>query len=231
MRISSVHVKQSVVAALFLLIGIFCSNDSLDKANALLESGDFLSARRIYSRAIEHESSSYAAHYGMGMTFCAEALYKTKLGLVTANDWYQSIYQMTLAYNLSDNNNTEIRKTLAVLHYNLGAFYKKAGEKETALERLEQAVSYDSTLLKAYNLLGSLYYEKGDLRNAIRCYNRVLDIQPDYAMAHFNLGAAFYALDDDSAAAEHFGKAAKLEPDNSYFSEWYTKAREGIGKP
>ena len=32
-----------------------------------------------------------------------------------------------------------------------------------AIQRISQAVAYDSTLLKADNLLGALYHEQGDL--------------------------------------------------------------------
>jgi tetratricopeptide (TPR) repeat protein len=205
-----------------------CRDNRLVAANALLESGDYLSARPLYSRIVESKPRDYAAHYGLGMSYCAEAMHKTDLGLAAPDDWYPAIYQVTVAAHLDTS--PEVRRTLAILHYNLGACYRKNDNPADAILRIAQSISYDSTLLKAYNLLGTLYYEQGDLDKAESCYRRTLIIKPDYAMAHFNLGALFWARGRYDDALVRFTDAAALDPENGYFQSWLSKARTRAGK-
>lgn len=204
-----------------------CSMHDLETANALLESGDFLGARRIYEMQYQDRPNSMEAHYGAAMSWCAEAMYRDGLGMNGQEYWFPAIYHMTIAYNLAQNKQM-VRPTLAILHFNLGTYYHKQEKKEAAIDRLEQAVSYDSTLLKAYNLLGALYQELGDLDNAERCYLRAIVIQPDYAKAHFNLGALAWQRGRFTAALEHFGRARDLAPDNGHIASWYARARQRV---
>jgi tetratricopeptide (TPR) repeat protein len=207
---------------------VFCSDEQLAKANGLLESGDFLGARKIYSRMIDTRPQDFAAQYGVAMSFCAEAIYKTELGLAGPQDWYPAIYHMTVASHLDDN--AQVRRTLGILHFNLGLCYKKDGDREAAIGRIQRAVSYDSTLLKAYNLLGALYHEQGDYTRAEQCYRRTIILKPDYAMAHFNLGALAWAQQDLAGAEKHFLDAVALEPESDYFQSWLDKARSALGR-
>jgi tetratricopeptide (TPR) repeat protein len=205
-----------------------CRDSRLAAANGLLESGDFLGARPLYSRIIESRPRDYAAHYGLGMSYCAEAMHRTDLGLAAPDDWYPAIYQVTVAAHLDTSR--EVRRTLAILHYNLGACFRKNGNPADAILRIAQAISYDSTLIKAYNLLGTLYFEQADLDKAESCYRRTLIIKPDYAMAHFNLGALFWARGRYDEALTCFTDAAALEPENGYFQSWLSKTRAQAGK-
>jgi tetratricopeptide (TPR) repeat protein len=215
--------RQTIIIALSIAAFIFqCKNDSLKNAKELLEAGDFLAARSVYERLVEKSPRDFAVHYGLGMTWCAEAMYKTEIGLADPDDWYPAIYQMTIASHIEPLR--EARNTLAILHFNLGTCYKKMGNIDEALLRIQQAVSYDSTFFKAYNLLGALYHEQGDLLMAENCYRRTIILKPDYAMAHFNLGALSWARKEYALAVEHFQDAVTLEPRNSYFENWLAKA-------
>jgi len=202
---------------------IGCRKDRLALAKELLEGGDFLAARKMYSRMVESYPNDYAVHYGLGMSWCAEAIYKTEIGLAVPQDWYPAIYQMTVAMHLDTSE--EVHRTLAILHYNLGACFKKAGNREEAIRRIQYAVSYDSTLLKAYNLLGALYQEQGDLDKADLSYRRALLLKPDYSPAHFNRGALAWARSDYATAVQCFQDAVTCEPQNPNFLNWLGKAR------
>lgn len=151
-------------------------------------------------------------------------MHRTRLGLAEPMDWYQAIYHMTVAANLSDSE--EPRRTLAVLNFNLAASYKKNNRTDDALRRLEEALTYDSTLLKAANLLGAMYHQRGNYDRARRAYQRVVNIDSTYATGHFNLGALAWAVNDFGQADKHFALAERLEPHNPYFREWQQKAEE-----
>lgn len=215
-----------VLLCVFICCCIGCRQDRLAKAKELLEGGDFLAARKIYSRLVESWPKNYTAHYGLGMAWCAEAMYKTEMGIAAPQDWYPAIYQMTVAMHLDTSQ--EVHRTLAILNYNLGACYKKTGNREAAIASIQKAVSYDSTLLKAYNLLGALYQEQGDFDRADLSYRRALLLKPDYSPAHFNRGALAWARGDYPTAEKCFQDAVTSEPQNSYFVSWLEKARGAV---
>lgn len=204
-----------------------CRQDRLTQAKELLEGGDFRSARILYSRMAASRPDDFGARYGLGMTWCAEAIYKTEIGLAGPQDWYPAIYEMTVAMHLDTGK--AVRRTLAVLHYNLGACFRKAGNREEAIRRIRHAVSCDSTLLKAYNLLGALYQEQGDFDNADLSYRRALLLKPDYSPALFNLGSLAWARGDYAAAEKCFQDAVTCDPQNTDFSGWLEKARKAAG--
>ncbi|MBD3320537.1 MAG: tetratricopeptide repeat protein [Chitinivibrionales bacterium] len=164
----------------------------------------------------------------MGMSLCAEAMYKMELGLGCAHDWYPAIYHMNVASNLQPNT-SEVRRTLAILHFNLGTCHNREENIDAAIRRLKNAIVYDSTLVKAHNLLGALYQTGGNLDKARQSYRRVLELQPEYAMAHFNLGAVAWAAGEYSSAASHFSQAVELSPGNAYFEQWLRKAKHRSG--
>jgi len=212
----------------FAAMFIGCTDTDMPRANGFLESGDYLRAREIYARILERTPNNYPARYGMGMTYSAEAIHKTELGMAKPLDWYPAVYHLNLAANLMEN--SDVHATLAVLHYNLATMYRKQGDTESAVERLEQAVTYDSTLLKAVNLLGTLYHQDGYMEDAARCYRQVVSISPEYAMAHFNLGAVDWALGDLESAYERFVTADSLSPGNEYFESWLQRAHARLAE-
>jgi tetratricopeptide (TPR) repeat protein len=222
------HIVRTLVLSLCVACMFpHCRQDRLETAKSLLENGDFLAARKIYDRLLDKQPGDFAAHYGLGMTWCAEAIYKTEIGLAGPQDWYPAIYHMTVAAQLTTDD--QVRHTLAIMHFNLGACFVKLGERDEAIQRISQAVAYDSALLKADNLLGALYHEQGDFDNAERCYRRILRIKPDYAMAHFNLGALAWAKKDYPEAEKDFAEAVSCDPDNAYFKSWLAKAHTSAG--
>jgi len=214
-----------LLSSLLLILSQCTQQQDLAQANALLSAGDYLAARAIYSGIVKHHPESPVAHYGLGMSWCAEAMYKANLGMEDASNWYPAIYHMTVAVNRAPND-ARFRHTLAVLHFNLGTVYKKQGRADEAIRRLEQATMYDTTLIKVFNLLGALYHEKHDFDKAEYWYRKALDEQPSYAMAHFNMGAIAWAQGEFDSAASAFERASQLDSDNVLYQTWLRKARQ-----
>jgi len=231
--ISFVYIFIILVAAITALLFFvhykyYSKNAILKQANLLLESGDYLGARKRYKRIINKDPENFSAHFGLGMSYCAETIFKTDLGMAKTEDWHPAIYHMTIAMNLNEND--QVKQTLAILHFNLGTFFKKENNQDAAIESLKQAVAYDPTLLKALNLLGAMYHESGNLEDAEYYYKKTIELRPDYAMAHFNLGAIAWARKDFEAAVSYFQKAVSLAPENTYFQNWLAKAEKHAGK-
>lgn len=202
--------------------------DDLKKANTILETGDYLSARKIYEKVIAANPNNFLAHFGLGMSWCAEALFKTELGIEKPVDWYPALYHMTIAKGLHEND--RVKKNLAIFYFNFGICYKKEGDIEAAIKFIEQAVIYDPELFKALNLLGAMYHEHGYLEEARYYYKKTIHLRPDYAMAYFNLGALAWAEKDFTQSVSYFQQAVSLDPENTYFNQWLKKAHKRKGK-
>lgn len=217
--------------AIPLLLMNGCGNNSrniIREGNLLLESGDFIGARQRYEKVLRQEPTNYAAHYGLGMSWCAETIYRTELGLAKPEDWFPAIYHMTISMNVREDE--RVMKTLAILHFNLGTCFRKEKDIENAIRLIEQSLLYDPTLLKALNLLGALYHERKNYERAQYFYSRAVAVSPEYALAHFNLGALSWAQREYTEALLHFQKAAALDPDNGNFKNWVLKAKDVTGK-
>ena len=226
---TSIIILACIIAVLFLAhYKYYSKNAVLRKANLLLESGDYLGARKRYKKIIHKDPKNFSAHFGLGMSYCAETIFKTDLGMAKTVDWHPAIYHMTIALNLNEND--QVKQTLAALHFNLGTFFRKENNLDAAIESAKQAVAYDPTLLKALNLLGAMYHESGNLEEAEYYYKQAIDLKPDYAMAHFNLGALAWVRKDFEAAVTYFQKAVSLAPENTYFQNWLAKAEKHAGK-
>jgi len=216
-----------IITALVLL-HYNSGSSSLKKANLLLEAGDFLGARKLYARIIDKDPKNFSAHFGLGMSYCAETIFNTELGTAKSPDWFPAIYHITIAMNIEEND--QAKKTLAILYFNLGTSLNKEGNPDGAMGSIEQAVVYDSTLLKALNLLGAMYHERGNLDQAVQYYKKALAVKPDYAMAYFNLGACAWAKQEYDQSAGYFQQAVSLDPENPHFKTWLEKARTQAGK-
>ena len=226
---TSIIILACIIAVLFLAhYKYYSKNAVLRKANLLLESGDYLGARKRYKKIIHKDPKNFSAHFGLGMSYCAETIFKTDLGMAKTVDWHPAIYHMTIALNLNEND--QVKQTLAALHFNLGTFFRKENNLDAAIESAKQAVAYDPTLLKALNLLGAMYHESGNLEEAEYYYKQAIDLKPDYAMAHFNLGAIAWVRKDFEAAVTYFQEAVSLAPENTHFQNWLAKANKKIGK-
>ena len=203
-----------------------CTRIQFEKADYLLESGAFLEARKIYKQGLTNRLYQFSSHYGMGMTFAAEAMYKTNLGLASPMDWYPAIYHISIASN--EQPTFEVRHTLSILHFNLGVSYKQKGRTKEAIDRLTQAVSYDSSLIKGYNLLGALYQEQQNYSTARWYYERVIALDSSYALGHFNLGTIYWINNDYDRAYFHFNQAATLDPSKQVFTNWEQQAKDQL---
>jgi tetratricopeptide (TPR) repeat protein len=227
-------IKQVILfctAALLAGSSLQCRDGDLLKAHMLLESGDYLAARNLYEPLVKGNPRDFESRYGLGMSWSAEAMYKSEIGMGEPEDWYPALYHMTVATHLRPER--QARNMLAIFQFNCALEFRNKGDKAQAIATLQQAIVSDSTLAKAHNLLGALYQEEGDFDRAEQAYRRLLALNPDYAIAHFNLGALAWSRGDFPAAEKDFGDALALEPDNTVYAEWLDKARShlGTGRP
>lgn len=136
-------------------------------------------------------------------------------------DHYQSYFGLANVYEQKKQMNEALKYYLTVrerlpnlqLGYsNLGTFYFKIQQYDSAIVNLKKANSLDSTVANVYNSLGSAYFGKGELDNAIFNYQKSISLAPQYGDAWKNLGSCYGTKKEFDKAISAFQKAGSLAP-------------------
>jgi uncharacterized protein (TIGR02466 family) len=95
-----------------------------------------------------------------------------------------------------------------------GVIAHQAGNQETAIRLIEQAISVNSANASYHNNLGEAYRAFGRNQDAVEAYERALQIQPGDLAASNNLGLAFQSLHRYQDARAAYGRALALAPED-----------------
>lgn len=97
-------------------------------------------------------------------------------------------------------------------HYIRGAQLYRSGQKDQAIQELEQAVAAKPDLRMARSLLGDAYRAKGDYQHAAVHYEAASKLDPYTLSNHYNLGLVYQLLNRLEEAASAYLRALKLDP-------------------
>lgn len=90
----------------------------------------------------------------------------------------------------------------------------RSGDRNGAVDRLQNLVSdADGGFLAAYNL-GALYENEGDYANAAKRYSQALSKNPDFSPALLNLVRLYIRLDQPADARKIAQRYSELRPEN-----------------
>jgi tetratricopeptide (TPR) repeat protein len=115
---------------LSLLLGLTCADE-----------GDIEQAKELLSNTTRQGGSSFAAHYGLGRVFAAEA------------DWRGALREFKLALNI---------RPSPEAHYVLACLYYQLNRDSLALRHLRKALAMDQTYSEALHLLGLIHRRAGN---------------------------------------------------------------------
>jgi tetratricopeptide (TPR) repeat protein len=96
------------------------------------------------------------------------------------------------------------------------------GRWEAAVQRYQQAITLNPTLLEARNNLGHLYVRLNRVVEAIAEFRAALALAPGYAIARNNLGSAYLMAGQEHLAIQEFLEAVRL--DGTYVTPYYNLA-------
>lgn len=127
------------------------------------------------------------------------------------NCWYQlGDYEKCIKYQLEClDNDPEYFKGW----YNLGAAYKKMGDKDNAIKNFEKALEYDPENTESVSLyvsLGSIYIELGKPISSITYLEKSLEHYPDNDDAYAYLAIAYKMALEPAKSEEALEKAKNL---------------------
>ena len=149
-----------------------------------------------FERALELNPVSSEAYRGMARAY--EAL-GDKENLDKAETTYLKAIQLRPGYWAG--------------YSDLGRFYFRLGNNESAAQQFKEAVGLTPDNFRAYASLGAIYYHMERLEEAQAMYERSLKIEPNL-FAYQNLGALYWHQSKYGAAAETYEKALSLNPQN-----------------
>jgi protein O-mannosyl-transferase len=97
-------------------------------------------------------------------------------------------------------------------HYNLALAYESAGEVYRAIDEYDATLHYRPAFVPAHNNLGRLLAAIGKTSQAIDHYRQAVEIEPHFVAAHTNLAIALFGQGETGEALAQFRTALALKP-------------------
>jgi Tfp pilus assembly protein PilF len=160
----------------------------LIKANMLLDSGDTVSAKENYRKAI----SIYPGN---------EAL--VGLTEILADEKNDSSLVLAQQFN---------RENKYYTTYIAGLYAAKTGDAEKGLILLDSCLLQNHQFIKPYLAKGNIYLTKGDASNALLTYKKGLDMEPQNILLLNAVGKSYKRLGKGDSAKTYFAKSLLEQP-------------------
>jgi tetratricopeptide (TPR) repeat protein len=107
-----------------------------------------------------------------------------------------------------------VTKRNFIAHYNLAKLALDGGDREKALEHLEESIRMYPSFIKGNYLLGLLRLQGGELKNGESHLKKVLAKRPNHFKANFYLGTFLIKNNRAEEALSYLLKAKKQAPNN-----------------
>jgi tetratricopeptide (TPR) repeat protein len=163
----------------------------IQKAEQLLNDGNYEGAYQAYTVAIESGQDLAVAYAGRG-----DILSLWRRFLEASSDYTKSIEHEPNAVVLTSRCNT----------------YRLLAKFDLALQDCQDAIEFDPEYLDGRHALATLYMEQGDLDNAQTTIEEALKINPESDFAHFILGTVLLNSGKVDEAIEEYSIAIQLNP-------------------
>lgn len=218
--------NKAVSDALLQQAGI--GGDPVANANALIDQGQFDSAKAILDQVLRQVPNHVEAWFRLGQIHTRRGEFKpaaqafkrvTTLaphieeGFVHLGNTYlrnDRLNQALQAYRDGLRNNPNS----ALLHFNTGIALKQSGDLPQAIESFRTAIAFRPEYASAYTSLGHAYREAQLPTEAEDSYRQALALQPENADYHANLGALLADQKNYAVAAEECLAALQTAPDH-----------------
>jgi tetratricopeptide (TPR) repeat protein len=116
------------------------------------------------------------------------------------------------------------KKLIDIDRYNFQAYvslartYMLTGNREKAVDVLEQALSMDPDIPEAHDLLGVIYTDQNNFGKAISEFRKAIDLMPNDANIRYNLGFAYLRAGQTDRGIENIQKALDISEKPNYYN-------------
>lgn len=186
------------------------------KSTAYLKSGDFITWKILIDKAVEYDPKNTLGYRG----WCRYQFFRDYKGAIADIEQLEKMIDYDIGLSTNGDYHLKIAKALC---------YKGLGQKEKALEIIENYLSSDPEFIGLYDYLhlGVLYLELGRTEEAITAFERQTK-EYSHADSEYYWAIACKSLGQLEASRQHLENAKAKYLDFKYRMDPYTAAMDKI---
>ena len=169
----------------------------LSLGSVFFQRGCYDQAEASFQRALDNDSSSAEALYGLG------SVYLQQEKSAEAQEMFERVVKMRSSYS----------DTLPSAWNNLGLLATREGHTAEAAEHFQEALRLSPDYLIALENLGNAYRQLKQWEDARKTLEHAVAVGPEDPEANYSLGMVFAQLNDINRAYEYLQRALKFRPD------------------
>ena len=193
-------------------------------ALVLLSQGDYMDAKKHFSRAIVFQPDVPDFHLHLGVSYYSlnkieKAIKSYQQALQLKPDYIAALKNLGTAYNVTGEYGKALEcyeKVLALnpeeseIYFNQAIVYKNQKNLDAAMTNYQRCLELNPEFDKAHYNLARIHESQGDLEKSIEHVLLALKITPDYTEATYYLGVLLKTRGDLDSSILHFQQAIKL---------------------
>jgi|AntRauTorcE11897_2_1112592.scaffolds.fasta_scaffold24341_1 tetratricopeptide (TPR) repeat protein len=183
------------------------------KGAALLDLEKPQDAFQVFSSIVERDPKNFFGHLGQGIT------------MMKVGQYSNCITVLTNAIEITD-----VDSLQAGAKFNRSTCHNRVGNKDLALQDLQEAYATDTMDVAYINNLAMQYGDMEDPDEALRLVRRLVEIDPEFEGAFANLGFQLSEMERYKEAEDAFKKGLKDHPDSPYILNNYGYVLFKLGK-
>jgi len=179
--------------------------ESFDKANALVEAGNYDEAIKMFQEFMAKYPEVYQTRLNIA------AAYAKKGDTASAEQEYKIVLEKAIpADGLSKKDNTSAVRALS----GLGELALKNGDFETGQKYFAQALQISpEDEAAAYNV-GEIFFSNQKLDEAVQYFQMAIKIKPTWSNPYYKIGLVYLNKGDYPKALEYLKKFVEMDPQN-----------------
>lgn len=199
---------------------------TLQRANAAAVARDYVSAIRLYTKALKSDENNTDILIKLGSAYVSAGDDENALGVFTsvlekepdnfdALNYLSGIYRRLGRFEESIKMMEQVRdrdSKPGAVDYNMGYTYRLMKQYDKAAECFMNVIDSNPNDVLAYNHLGCIEDLRGNHDKAIAAFSRGLQVDPNHPVLHYNVALSLASQGKDEEAEKHFQAALRSKP-------------------
>lgn len=199
---------------------------TLQRANAAAVARDYVSAIRLYTKALKSDENNTDILIKLGSAYVSAGDDENALGVFTsvlekepdnfdALNYLSGIYRRLGRFEESIKMMEQVRdrdSKAGAVDYNMGYTYRLMKQYDKAAECFMNVIDSNPNDVLAYNHLGCIEDLRGNHDKAIAAFSRGLQVDPNHPVLHYNVALSLASQGKDEEAEKHFQAALRSKP-------------------
>jgi tetratricopeptide (TPR) repeat protein len=186
------------------------------KGYAYLKSGDFITWEKLMSKAVRYEPALHLGYRG----WCRYQFFRDYKGAIEDIERLESLVEGDIGFGQNGDYHLKIAKALC---------YKALGEKDKAIEIIEEQLGLEDHFVGLYDYLhlGILYLETNQLDKALHAFQNQ-EKENTLAENEFYRAVVYKKKKDKARCNKHLQKAYELYQNGRHMFDFYTHQMDRV---